>query len=138
MRGANGNNAANNAAASAEPKRRKGKEPFTIDFINGEELSDKVIFARSSASINLKIEKNRSRNLLPEDTHFTSKDMLGLFLKPKCTVKFKKNNVVRNERIEGAVDEQFWAERRDDQIEFGDDNDLRKNFLLILFCYFCV
>jgi condensin complex subunit 2 len=74
----------------AAPQRvRKEKEAFEIDFtspMTGELASMLYTKAASNAAISLPKREWRSktRNLLPDDKHFNSKDLLKLFLKPKA------------------------------------------------------
>jgi condensin complex subunit 2 len=73
------------------------KAPFTIDF-SGPGPSTKTLFASSSkASITLSKPKGqkdkdgkrqkREEYLLPDDMHFSSRELLRLFLKPKYSVR---------------------------------------------------
>jgi len=81
------------ASAPAAPKVPKAvKAPFTIDF-SGPGPSTKTLFASSSkATITLpKRSKKEGRQkreeyLLPDDMHFSSRELLRLFLKPKYSV----------------------------------------------------
>jgi condensin complex subunit 2 len=81
--------------APAAPKVPKAvKAPFTIDF-SGPGPSTKTLFASSSkASITLPKPKGpkdgkrqkKEEYLLPDDMHFSSRELLRLFLKPKYSV----------------------------------------------------
>ena len=73
--------------APTEKKKTK-KEPYFIDFINGPDVVESVVFKQSSAPINLqKINpKSKMNYLLPDDLKFSSKDLLKLFLKPDTMV----------------------------------------------------
>ncbi|KAF3914681.1 hypothetical protein AA313_de0205649 [Arthrobotrys entomopaga] len=103
------------------PRPRKEKTPFTIDFVTPDESLDNVdqIFATSNASVSLPKTQLRSktRNLLPDDKHFNSRQLLRLFLKPKAMLRSKKTlkgqMQVRNAdgtQNEMVMDEQFWAQ----------------------------
>ncbi|KAF3916860.1 hypothetical protein ABW20_dc0110022 [Dactylellina cionopaga] len=104
------------------PRPRKEKTPFTIDFVTpDEDLDDPTkLFATSNASTNLpKTQlRNKTRNLLPDDKHFNSRQLLRLFLKPKAMLRSKKTlkgqMQVRNGDGENGddvvMDEQFWAQ----------------------------
>ncbi|KAL7748116.1 hypothetical protein RI367_006472 [Sorochytrium milnesiophthora] len=76
-----------------DPKMRKKREPFSIDFMTDKVPDVRELFAASSASINL--PKNTAavanKHLLPPDTRFSSKDLLHLFTKPKALVSIKSN-----------------------------------------------
>ena len=106
-------------ATEAVKKTRKEKEVFEIDFFATEDVDEDVIFATGGASINLpKTQwKSKSRNLLPDDMHFNSKQLLRLFLKPKAMLHAKKsgsNALIRgiggSESAPEDVDERYWAE----------------------------
>ncbi|KAI1468760.1 barren [Daldinia caldariorum] len=108
-------------------RHRKEKEPFEIDF--AAPLDQKVaetIFtqAASNAAISLpkKDWKSKTRNLLPDDKHFNSTQLLNLFLKPKARLSrrsrfgkkaalFGNANQQENNVIPGDMDEAFWAQR---------------------------
>ena len=100
----------------AQPQRvRKEKEPFEIDFAApmSQELATMLYTtASSNSAISLpKAQwKSRTRNLLPDDKHFNSKDLLKLFLKPKAKLGARRS--VQQQRVpaEGEeVDEAYWA-----------------------------
>ena len=104
---------------SETKKPRKEKEVFEIDFFSTDDVDEDVLFATGGASINLpKTQwKSKSRNLLPDDMHFNSKQLLRLFLKPKAMLHAKKTgstNAIRgvggDESVPEDVDERYWAE----------------------------
>lgn len=90
--------------AADAPRTRKEKVAFTIDFLNPPEQTAKQLFAPASKSTMItlpaksgakagagkgsKTKKSAKRDdhLLPDDMHFTSQQLLRLFLKPKFTV----------------------------------------------------
>ncbi|KAJ2985422.1 hypothetical protein NUW58_g5535 [Xylaria curta] len=106
---------------------RKEKEPFEIDFaspLDGKLAETIYTQASSNSAISLpkKDWKSKTRNLLPDDKHFNSKQLLSLFLKPKARMKSRRNRF--NSRIgtsghggqsenvhEADMDEAFWAEK---------------------------
>ncbi|KAI0845116.1 barren [Daldinia vernicosa] len=108
-------------------RQRKEKEPFEIDFASP--LDQKVaetIFtqAASNSAISLpkKDWKSKTRNLLPDDKHFNSTQLLNLFLKPKARLSrrsrfgnkaalFGSTNQQDKNVIPGDMDEAFWAQR---------------------------
>ena len=103
--------------ASEAKKPRKEKEVFEIDFFAADDVDEDVLFATGGASINLpKTQwKSKSRNLLPDDMHFNSKQLLRLFLKPKAMLHAKKSGSADTIRGIGGdesedVDERYWAE----------------------------
>src|SRR5947207_14618364 len=108
------------APGVAEAKKpRKEKEVFEIDFFALDDVDEDALFATGGASINLpKTQwKSKSRNLLPDDMHFNSKQLLRLFRKPKAMLHAKKGgsaNAIRgvggDESVPEDVDERYWAE----------------------------
>ncbi|EON64927.1 hypothetical protein W97_04161 [Coniosporium apollinis CBS 100218] len=112
-------------ASSAGPTKRKEKEPFAIDFAApmSQTLADALYTpAASNSTISLpKAQwKSRTRNLLPDDKHFNSRQLLRLFLKPKARMGSRKSgqaNQTASNRIdevpEGEMDEAFWAKKED-------------------------
>ncbi|KAK6343973.1 hypothetical protein TWF696_007624 [Orbilia brochopaga] len=104
------------------PRARKEKTPFIIDFVTPDENLDdsSILFATSNASINLPKTQLRSktRNLLPDDKHFNSRQLIRLFLKPKAMLRSKKTvkGQMQVRSAEGqnpdemVMDEQFWAQ----------------------------
>lgn len=99
----------------AAPQRvRKEKEPFEIDFaapMSSELASMLYTKASSNAAISLPKREWRSktRNLLPDDKHFNSKDLLKLFLKPKAKLGARSGGNKRVAAADGEVDEAYWA-----------------------------
>lgn len=97
----------------AAPQRvRKEKEPFEINFaapMSGELASMLYTKASSNATISLPKREWRSktRNLLPDDKHFNSKDLLKLFLKPKAKLGARKG--AKPLPAHEEVDEAYWA-----------------------------
>ncbi|GAO47125.1 barren [Saitoella complicata NRRL Y-17804] len=102
-------------STGTEPKKKKEKEVFSIDFY-GDDVDEDVLFAPGGANINMSKaqQMQRSRHLLPDDMGFSSKDLLRLFLKPKATLQNRKKKLVaggEKEVNEHDMDEKFWAER---------------------------
>ncbi|KAK5689816.1 hypothetical protein LTR97_012575 [Elasticomyces elasticus] len=110
-----------------EKKVRKEKEPFEIDFLapmTGElakGLQDKVEEGKG-ISLPRAQWRSKGRNLLPDDKHFDSKDLLKLFLKPKARMGGRRvggggrldmggRGVGVGGEVMGDrdVDEAFWA-----------------------------
>lgn len=110
-----------------QTKQRKEKEPFEIDFTS---LMDSTLAetlytqASSNTAISLpkKDWKSKTRNLLPDDKHFNSKQLLSLFLKPKARMSRRRGfgkrsgvfgNTDNQQNIpEGEMDEAFWAAQK--------------------------
>ncbi|KAK0238809.1 condensin complex subunit 2/barren [Armillaria nabsnona] len=124
------------ADATKGPKPRKEKkEAFKIDFLTppdpNKDLEDikKELFAPATrgASINLpgtsgaarkskkkgKETEKRDDHRLPDDMHFTSKQLVSLFLKPKFSLKMRGRRFDNEEG--GEVDERYWAQAAADQ-----------------------
>ncbi|KAF2749802.1 barren [Sporormia fimetaria CBS 119925] len=105
------------AAKVTAPTKRKEKEPFQIDFLSpmSQAVAEALYTpATSSSSITLPKAQQRSktRNLLPDDKHFNSKELLRYFLKPQVQVGMRGRRYrssARNTR--GEPDEAFWAEQ---------------------------
>ena len=73
------------------PVRRKERNAFEVNFLSAMAQSDAeamYTFASSSSAISLSRTqmKSSNRNLLPDDKHFNSRDLLGLFLKPRARI----------------------------------------------------
>ncbi|CAH1758302.1 2226_t:CDS:10 [Entrophospora sp. SA101] len=100
---------------------KKKKDPFLIDFIESDDIDTSNIFvAGKNTIIDPKLaERLPHRNILPDDMHFSSKQLLKLFLKPQPTVSFSEKDF-ENENIE--VDENFWAEHTNGDLP--ETNDL--------------
>ncbi|KAF8492503.1 condensin complex subunit 2/barren [Gautieria morchelliformis] len=119
---------------SAAPKtKREKKEAFKIDFNEPLETSIQDLFAPVTgrgAGINLPASKSGVRKAgkrskakdsekrydqtLPDDMHFSSRQLVTLFLKPKFALKMRGYRVRINEG-DGEVDENFWAQAAADQ-----------------------
>ena len=92
--------------------KRKEKEPFEIDFTApmSQELANALYTpAASAAAIMLPKSQwvSKTRNLLPDDKHFNSKDLLKLFLKPKAKLGARKG--LKAIPAHEEVDEAYWA-----------------------------
>ena len=119
----------------AAPTRRKEKEPFEIDFSAPLDPSMAGLIytpASSNAMISLpKAQwKSKTRNLLPDDKHFNSRQLLRLFLKPKARMGTrrlgsrggKSHGAARPEEVpEAEMDEAFWA-RKENAIDQPPDD----------------
>ena len=112
-----------NKATTIAPSKRKEKEPFKIDFAAPLDpaLAEMIYTpATSNAAISLpKAQwKSKTRNLLPDDKHFNSRQLLQLFIKPKARIGSRKpgfggqrRNTQQEEIPGGEVDEAFWARK---------------------------
>lgn len=112
-------------ASVVAPSKRKEKEPFEIDFLSPlDSTLAELIYtpATSNSAISLPKTQRRSktRNLLPDDKHFNSRQLLQLFLKPRASICSRKGVArslfktghasMKQESIpEGEINEAFWA-----------------------------
>ncbi|KAI1213929.1 barren [Annulohypoxylon truncatum] len=114
-------------------RQRKEKEPFEIDFKSplDQKLADTIFTqAASNSAISMpkKDWKSKTRNLLPDDKHFNSTQLLSLFLKPKA--RMSRRNRFGNKGglfgssggsgqdmnvAPGDMNEAFWAQREPQQ-----------------------
>ena len=116
---------ATTTATSSVPIKRKEKESFEIDFTSplSPALAD-LIYTPASSNAAISLSKmariSKSRNLLPDDKHFNSRQLVQLFLKPKARIG--TGRVLKNNRGDGekngqekhaneVVDERFWAQQ---------------------------
>ncbi|CAI2189472.1 14825_t:CDS:2 [Funneliformis geosporum] len=82
-----------------ETKERKKKETELVTFIESEDLDERFIFASGRSTINAPklAEKVPHGHLLPDDMHFSSKQLLQLFLKPQVMLNSKRQNEAQAE-----------------------------------------
>lgn len=113
-------------------KVRKEKEPFEIDFAApmSQELANALYTtATNNATICLpkKEWKHKDRNLLPDDKHFNSKELLKLFLKPKAKLGARRPGAgMSNDQklpMPQEVDEAYWASHNANPGLDGDGDD---------------
>jgi condensin complex subunit 2 len=120
------------------PAKRKEKEPFVIDFLAplSQPMADALYTpAASNAAISLPRAQWRSktRNLLPDDKHFNSKNLLHLFLKPKVQIGWRRSGLTRRARAPqagprtGEPDEAYWANQQREG-EADDENGVQGNY----------
>jgi len=105
-------------ATNVTTMKRKEKEPFEINFLAPmtQVLADALYTpAPSNSSISLPKSqwKSKTRNLLPDDKHFNSRQLLRLFLKPKAYMGSRISTSKSSGRMEaipeGQVDEAYWG-----------------------------
>jgi condensin complex subunit 2 len=125
----------NKPAPASKP--RKEKEVFEVDFLSplSASVAETIYTAAASntiISLPKKDWKSKTRNLLPDDKHFNSKQLLRLFLKPKARMGSRrsgfgaKSNTFGQkdeEAPDGEMDEGFWA-RKEDPLSAGGDEQL--------------
>lgn len=126
---------ATEATAASKPKREK-KEAFKIDFLSPAEKdlkeTVKELFApvtrgagitlakytsgRNSRGKKSKVKGKQHDHTLPDDMHFSSRQLITLFLKPKFSLRMRGQRAPPlNENGDGEVDENFWAQAAADQ-----------------------
>ncbi|KAH7890710.1 condensin complex subunit 2/barren [Phlebopus sp. FC_14] len=138
--------------AAAKPRREK-KEAFRIDFLAPVEKDIKTLanelFAPVTRGVGINLpsyganktavrrggrskktkDEKRHDHTLPDDMHFSSRQLVTLFLKPKFSLKMRGQRVRFNENGDGEVDENFWAQAAADQAagrlgqEEGDESE---------------
>lgn len=124
-------------ASAAAPTKRKEKEPFEIDFLSplNPSLAEMIYTPASSVSA-ISLPKaqwtSKTRNLLPDDKHFNSRQLVRLFLKPKARIgagRFgtsvsKGSRMLKHENLpEGDMDEAFWARKENDVNQLSADGN---------------
>lgn len=73
----------------AQKTKKAKKAPFEIDFLNSEDLDEATLFAndkKGSITMAVKRDSKNSTHLLPDDMHFSSRQLLHYFLKPDHSV----------------------------------------------------
>ncbi|KAI8145640.1 condensin complex subunit 2/barren [Fennellomyces sp. T-0311] len=91
-------------------KPRKQKQAFQINFLEGDDVDEDVLFAtdkRTKVSMSSVQEAaaEDDLHLLPNDMHFSSKQLLKLFLKP-AAMRSRKKQKQRAEAERGSVSQQ--------------------------------
>ncbi|KAF2405313.1 barren [Trichodelitschia bisporula] len=125
-------------ALNAPASKRKEKEPFALDFAvpMSQALADALYTPASSTSI-ISLPKaqwkSKTRNLLPDDKHFNSRQLLRLFLKPKASMGSRKTGTSNQARVadlepEGEVDEAYWANKEDPHAQQADEDAPQGNY----------
>ncbi|RHZ78233.1 hypothetical protein Glove_166g269 [Diversispora epigaea] len=106
-----------------ESKEKKKKKAFSIDFIESEDVDESTIFISGGSTLILpKLAEYVPHGYrLPDDIHFSSKQLLQLFLKPEYKLRSKRRY---EEKIDNGdnpeVDENFWAEENINDNAFPD------------------
>ena len=113
-------------ADSTTSSKRRDKDPYEIDFDTSLDAASASLIhtlAISTSTITLPKAQWRSktRNLLPDDKHFSSRQLLRLFMKPRAQIGGSRSSISLSRSrptIIGSkdVDEAYWA-RRDDRSE---------------------
>ena len=108
-----------NAKSAAQTTvKRKEKEPFEIDFAAPlTQAAADALYLAAPGNSTISLPKaqwtTRTRNLLPDDKHFNSRQLLRLFLKPRARIGAQRSDYKPREIFEGVekeeVSEQYWA-----------------------------
>ncbi|KAL9604314.1 MAG: hypothetical protein Q9179_001899 [Wetmoreana sp. 5 TL-2023] len=111
--------------AAPATSRRKEKELFEIDFLSpmNQSLAD-LIYTPASSNSTISLPKaqwkSKTRNLLPDDKYFNSRQLLRLFLKPKARMGSRRSGFGTKRTYgapqedpipEGDIDEAYWARK---------------------------
>lgn len=128
-----------NKSSAPTQSKRKEKEPFEIDFASplSPALAEMLYTpTTSNAAISLPKSqwKSKTRNLLPDDEHFNSRQLLRLFLKPKARMGSRRygrgsgRTTSRQEEmpLENDVDEAFWARKETVVNQASPDDEVPK------------
>lgn len=112
-------------------RKRVAKQPVTIDFLSDEgDVSTSLIFVSGTAIDLPKLQrKSKTKNLLPVDEHFSSKELISIFLKPRAALFQKESAGAAEEEAglaqpEEAVDERFFAQN----MKANGQTDIRPDF----------
>lgn len=109
-----GANAAN--GASTEKASRKQKEPFVIDFTSSEgAVTSKELFETAKGQAGTLLPVSRDSDdlyLLPEDRHFSSKQLLRLFIKPRAMLNPRRHGQILDDRAATRTDTEadYWIQ----------------------------
>lgn len=125
------------AGKVAPTTKRKEKEPFEIDFAAPmtQSMAD-MLYTQASSNSTISLTKaqriSKTRNLLPDDKHFSSKELLKLFYKPKARIGSRREGrraplLSNNAPDLGEVDEAYWA-NREGQEGAGADEAVEGNY----------
>ncbi|WOO79743.1 Condensin complex subunit 2 [Vanrija pseudolonga] len=118
-------------AAAATKEKKEKKEPFKIDFLGESSQTTKALFAPGTKSATQLPGSSRRGSkksaaaarreewLLPDDMHFSSRQLLRLFLKPKFALRMRRSTAQYAQNLNGDIDENFWAQAASDQAGGG-------------------
>ncbi|RUS23667.1 condensin complex subunit 2/barren [Jimgerdemannia flammicorona] len=68
---------------------KKKREAFSVNFVGGEDVDEKVLFARAPKRRSIKLIETKeggAKHLLPDDMNFSSKQLLRMFARPNFSV----------------------------------------------------
>ncbi|KAF1914826.1 condensin complex subunit 2/barren [Ampelomyces quisqualis] len=117
---------------------RKKKELFVIDFAAPmTQATADLLYTPATSKSTITLPKaqwkSKTRNLLPDDKHFSSKQLLRLFLKPKARMgsRLEGRRVQPGPDKEPAhrdVDEAYWAHREAQEALTAEDEGVQGNY----------
>tara|TARA_R110002003_G_scaffold2616_3_gene24507 strand:+ start:14950 stop:16794 length:1845 start_codon:yes stop_codon:yes gene_type:complete len=123
---------------AAPATKRKEKEPFEIDFAapmtqGTADLLYTPATSNSTISLPKAQWKSKTRNLLPDDKHFNSRQLLRLFLKPKARMGSRREGRRAHPQTSeapahGDVDEAYWANRDGQDALAEEDGAVQGNY----------
>ncbi|PWN37959.1 uncharacterized protein FA14DRAFT_159755 [Meira miltonrushii] len=107
-----------NATAGGAPEKaaRKQKEPFVIDFTSSEgAVTSKELFETGKGQAGTLLPASKDFDdlyLLPEDRHFSSKQLLRLFIKPRAMLNPRRQGQMLDERAGVRTNEEadYWIQ----------------------------
>lgn len=123
---------------ASAPTRRKEKEPFEIDFLSplNQTLAE-IMYTPAASNSAICMPKSqrtsKTRNLLPDDKHFNSRQLLQLFLKPKARMGSRRGGFggaktyrapQEDPMPEGDIDEAYWASKENAMQQATPDEDV--------------
>jgi condensin complex subunit 2 len=124
-------------AAGAAPAKRKEKEPFQINFtIPLDPALAELIYTPASSNAVISLPKtqwrSKTKNLLPDDKHFNSRQLLRLFIKPAARIGSRRpglsiapgrSRANREEIPNGEMDGAFWARQENNVSHFPTEQE---------------
>ncbi|KAL5614355.1 hypothetical protein BROUX41_004461 [Berkeleyomyces rouxiae] len=113
---------------AAPTRQRKEKEAFSINFDSPlEDSLAETLYTPASSNTAISLPKKdwkaKNRNLLPDDKHFSSKELLSLFLKPRARMGRRRavgfGPLLGGDSANGTdnmheadMNEEFWANHK--------------------------
>ncbi|KAF2033911.1 barren [Setomelanomma holmii] len=123
---------------AAPATKRKEKEPFEIDFAAPmTQATADMLYTPATSNSTISLPKaqwkSKTRNLLPDDKHFNSRQLLRLFLKPKARMGSRRGGrrappQAAKEPVHGDVDEAYWANRDGEAALAEEDGAVQGNY----------
>jgi condensin complex subunit 2 len=129
---------ARDVGKAAPAAKRKAKELFEINFATPmSQAAADLLYTSATSNSTISLPKaqwkSRTRNLLPDDKHFNSKQLLRLFLKPKARLGSpretrKAHSQVNTGLTHGEVDEAYWANIDSQNAPAGEAGAVQGNY----------